>query len=67
MMLSFVCIRGCVVGRLVFEMWRLCVWRLEADVRQEAASHMMGQGVFTVGNLMSWFVRLALRGVMSFK
>ena len=24
---------------------------------------MMGQGVFTVGNLMSWFLRLSLRGV----
>ena len=28
---------------------------------------MMFQGVFTVGNLMSWFLRLSLRGVMSFK
>ena len=24
--------------QLIQRMWRLCVWRLEADVRQEAAS-----------------------------
>jgi hypothetical protein len=36
--LSFVCIRGCVVGRLVFEMRRLSARHHEAEVRQEAAS-----------------------------
>ena len=28
---------------------------------------MTGQGVFIVGLLMSWFLRLCLLGVMSFK